>query len=125
MPLDQNFAYHTRHDFHSNHDICECLSHSGSFLALHSNIRSLPAHYDSLVEMLSALYFPFCLIGLSETKLREGQDPLINNIQLTGYEFLHQPSTTNARGVAFYIKNNFKIRNDLKASHKEFEALWI
>ena len=126
MPLDQNFAYYSTHDFHSNHDICECLSHSGSFSALHCNIRSLSANYDSLVEMLSALYFPFCLIGLSETKLREGQDPLIN-IQLTGYEFLHQPSTTNAGGVAFYIKNNlnFKIRNDLKASHREFEALWI
>ena len=76
--------------------------------------------------MLSALYFPFSLIGLSEIKLREGQDP-ITNIQLNGYEFLHQPSITNAGGVAFFIKNNsnFKIRNELKASEKDFEALWI
>ena len=68
MPLDQNFAYYTTHDFHSNHGICECLSHSGSFSALHCNIRSLPAKYDSLVEILSALYFPFPLIELSKLR---------------------------------------------------------
>jgi hypothetical protein len=126
MPSDQNFAYYTTHDFHSNHDICECLSNPGSFSALYCNIRSLSANHDNLVEMLSALYFPFSLIGLSEIKLREGQDPL-TNIQLTGYEFLHQPSLSNAGGVAFYIKNNFnfKIRNDITANDLEYEALWI
>ena len=86
--------------------VCECLSNPGSFSALHCNIRSLSANYDNLVKMLSALYFPFSLIGLSEIKLREGQDPL-TNIQLTAYEFLHQPRFSNAGGVAFYIKNNF------------------
>ena len=38
---------------------------------MNCNIRSLQANYDSLVTMLSELYYPFSLIGLTETKIKE------------------------------------------------------
>jgi exonuclease III len=76
--------------------------------------------------MLSALYFPFSLIGLSEIKFRDNQDPL-TNIQIAGYEFASKPSLSNAGGVAFYIKKNlnFKIKNEISVIVSDFESLWI
>ena len=61
--------------------------------------------------MLSKLYFLFSLIGLTEIKQKIGQSP-ISNTDLYGYQFLSQPSLSNAEGVAFYIKNNlnFNVR---------------
>ena len=49
--------------------------------------------------MLSDLYFPFSPIGLTETKLKSGQPPILN-IDLYGYQFLSQASISNAGGVA-------------------------
>ena len=67
MPADDNFAYFSAHDFHSNDDVSECFSNSQTFSVINCNIRSLQANYDSLVELLSELYFPFSLIGVTET----------------------------------------------------------
>ena len=55
--------------------------------------------------MLSELYFSFSLIGLNEIKQKIGESP-ISNTDLHGYQFLSQPSLSNAGGVAFYINNN-------------------
>lgn len=41
MPLDNNFAYFTTHDFHNNYDISQCFSNNQSFSLLNCNIRSL------------------------------------------------------------------------------------
>ena len=51
--------------------------------------------------MLSELYFSFSLIGLNEIKQKIGESP-ISNTDLHGYQFLSQPSLSNA----FYINNN-------------------
>ena len=126
LPSDNNFAYYTTNDYHNNHDINECLSDPRSFSALHCNIRSLVANRDNLVHMLSSLYFPFSLIGLSEMKFRDNQDPL-TIIQIAGYEFVSKPSLSNAGGVAFYIKKNlnFKIKDEISVTDSDFESLWI
>ena len=71
------------------------------------------ANHDNLVHMLSSLYFPFSLIGLSEIKFRDNQDPL-TNIQIAGYEFVSKPSLSNAGGVAFYIKKNLNSKSKMK-----------
>ena len=65
--------------------------------------------------MLSELYFPFSLIGLNEIKQKIGESPM-SNTDLYGYQFLSQPSLSNAGGVAFYINNNlnFSIRLNLQ-----------
>ena len=77
--------------------------------------------------MLSELYFPISVIGVTETKLKNDREILLN-INITGYSFLSQPSYTNAGGVGFYIKNNlgYIYRSDLSAQvQNDYESLWI
>ena len=88
MPSDLNFNYFTTHDFHANEDIINCLP-SNSLSFLNCNIRSLQANFDNLVNMLSELYFPISVLGVTETKLKNDQDALLN-INIIGYNFLSQ-----------------------------------
>ena len=57
-----------------------------SFSTIHCNIRSLNANFDNLRTMLSNIDFSFNIIGLTETKIKFGQDILLNHV-LDGYEF--------------------------------------
>ena len=111
-------------DFHSNYDINECLLSGQSFSLINCNVRSLSANFDKLSNMLSELYFPFSLIGLTEIKQKIDQPP-ISNPDLCGYQFLSQPSLSDAGGVAFYINNNlnFNIRPEFTTTADDFEAL--
>ena len=126
MPSDHNFNYYSPHDFHSNHDIIESSSNPQSFSALNCNIRNLAANYDNLLQMLSELDFSFSLIGLSETTLMVDKD-YVANVNIYGYNFISEPSISNAGGVGFYIKNNFNyvIRSEFTLSDSDYEALWI
>ena len=106
MPADINFSYYTLHDVHSNPDIFDCLSSNNAFSILNSNIRSLSSNFEDFNTMLSELYFPFSVIGLTETKIKVDQQPLLN-IDLPGYSFFSKPTLSNAGGVGFHIKNEF------------------
>jgi len=48
--------------------------------------------------MLSELYFPLSIIGLTETKLKIDQEEILN-INIPGYNFLSKPSLSTAGGV--------------------------
>ena len=126
MPCELNFNYYTSETFNNDNDIIECFNGKNSFSALNCNIRSLSANYDNLVNLLSELASAFSLIGLTETKIKLNQDPIVNT-KLSGYNFLSQPTYSNAGGVGFYIKEDleFTVRDDLTISKNEFEALWI
>ena len=91
-----------------------------------SNIRSLSSNFEDFSTMLSELYFPFSVIGSTETKIKVDQQPLLN-IDLPGYSFFSQPTLSNAGGVGFYIKNdlNFTVISELSTSTADYEALWI
>lgn len=92
---------------------------NNSILFMHSNTRSTVANYDKLSVMLS-------IIGLSETKIKIDEDRLVN-VDLTRYNFVSQPTLTNAGGVGFYIMEtiNYNIRDDLGISKDEVQALWV
>ena len=126
MPLDDNFAYYTTHDFHNNYDISQCFPNKQSFLIVNCNVRSLSKNYDNFTNMLSNLYHPFSLIGLSETKITSDRPP-ITNIDHPGYHFVSQPTLSDWGGVGFYIKNSlrYKIRPELSAATEDYESLWI
>ena len=64
--LGAHFNYFSTHDFHVNKDISACLSNN-AFSFLNCNIRSIQANIDNLINMLSELYFPLSIIGLTET----------------------------------------------------------
>ena len=83
------FSTINSHAFHDNHYINEYFSDK-CFSALHCNIRSLPANFDNLQHMLSGLYLPFLILGLTEIKLKAGQS-FLPNIEMPGYSFTFQP----------------------------------
>lgn len=68
----------------------------------------------------------FSVIGLSETKIKINQDPLLN-IEIPGYVFESQPIPSNAGAVGFYICNDlpYTIRNDFSITSPDFQSLWI
>ena len=107
MPLENNFCFYSTHDFHSNYDINECLLSGQSFSLIYCNIRSLSSNYDKLSNMLSELYFPLSLIGITKIKHKIDQTP-VSNTDLCGYQYLSQPSLSNTGEVAFYIKKKIK-----------------
>ena len=125
MPSDINFNYYSTNYFYNNLDIADCLLHN-SFSFLHCNIRSLSANLDNLSHLLYELNCSFRLIGLTETKLITSRDA-VGNLNLPGYQFVSQPSLSNAGGVGFYILDqySFSFRSDLSKSESGFEALWI
>lgn len=47
---------------------------------LHTDVRSLAANYDKLISLLSHLTHNFHLLGISETKIMTGIDPVVNVI---------------------------------------------
>ena len=51
----------------------------------------------------------------------------VANVNIYGYNFISEPSISNAGGVGFYIKNNFNyvIRSEFTLSDSDYEALWI
>ena len=110
MPLDDNFAYYTTHDFHNNYDISQCFPNKQFFSILNFNVRSPSKNYDNFTNMLSNLYHPFSLIGFSETKITSDQQP-ITNIDLPGYHFVSQPTLSDWGGVGFYIKNSSRYKD--------------
>ena len=126
MPVDSNFSYDTLYDFHSNFDISEWLSFKQAFPLPHFNIRSLSGNFEDFTTMLTKLYIPFSVIGLSETKIKFGEQPLIN-IDLPGYTFVSQNTLSNAGGVGFYVRNDltFTVLSELSCTTADYEALWI
>ena len=55
-----------------------------SFSILHLNIASLQGHIDDLKDLLSLLSHRFSESGITETRIKEGNEPLIN-IDINGY----------------------------------------
>ena len=84
LPSDVNVQYYIAHDLHYSPYVNECFS--DEYLSiLHCNIRNLTANFDNLQTMLSNLYFPLSIVGLTEIKLIVGQNLLSNTYLLGNY----------------------------------------
>ena len=88
-----------------------------AFSTLHLNISSLQGHIDDLKTLLSLLDHKFSVIGISETRIRDGSDPLLN-IDIDGYVFKGVGTKTSCGGVGLYIRSDldFSFRNKLSKS---------
>ena len=127
LPLEINSSNYTTQDFQINIELCESIKNPTSFTVLHSNIRSLSKNYDQLTNLLSSIQHQLSIIGITETKIKRDFDCL-NNIQLPRYDFISQPTLSNAGGVGFYILNelHYTIRKDLSSSlYDDYEMLWV
>ena len=125
MPSDINFNYYSTNDFCNNEEIANCVAEKPISM-LHCYIRSISANMDNFVNMLNELHHPFSIIGLTETKINISKVS-VTNIDLPGYQFLSQPSLSNAGGTGFFVQDILKvsIRSDLTKSESGFEALWM
>ena len=79
---------------------------------------------DNFTSRIERLDFEFDLIGISETKIKNGNEPLLN-VHLNGYNFEFVPTPLVCGGVGLYIKDNLKYSILEQKSTCAFQALWI
>ena len=120
-----DFNYYSVKDFQNDESIRQICSENTSFSVIHSNVRSLATNHDKLTTMLSSLGHNFHVIGLTETTIMAGKDPVVNT-DIPGYKFISQPSFHHAGGAGFYVRNNcdYHIRDDLNSTTDDYECLW-
>ncbi len=84
---------------------------------IHLNIASLSLHIDGLKMLLDLLNHPWDVIGISETKICEEHEPLIN-VLIDGYDFIRTDTKSSFGGVGLFIKHglDYKVREDLNKS---------
>ena len=86
-----------------------------TFSLFHTNIGSLSKHKDELETILSLLEYRFDIIGISETKLSNKSNPIID-INIQGYNCHSTATEAEKGGTLIYIsdKHNYKQRKDLE-----------
>ena len=82
-----------------------CFNRTNSHFILHFNTCSLQAHFDELLDFLQDLSSLPSIILISETRINN--NPVIN-IDISGYYFVHFPSSTKAGGVGAYLSTSLK-----------------
>ena len=73
---------------------------------LHANICSLHKNFDILIDFCESLSAKPDIICLTETKLNDISNAIIN---IPNHNFYHSASPTNAGGIAMYIVHVFAI----------------
>ena len=76
--MDENLTYTINSKYYSLAEFSKLNTVNESFSLFHMNIRSLSAHYDELILLLSSLKFKFHVIGISETKEQSNKGFLSN-----------------------------------------------
>ena len=84
------------------------------FSLVHLNIASLSLHKEELENVLNILNFKFDVIGISETKIKKGNDPDYK-VSIDGYQQFSTPTESDKGGVILYISKQYfcKPRKDL------------
>ena len=77
----------------------------------HYNVQSLGNNKHKLDDFFQMTEVNLTFIAISEIKLKPN---FIVNINIPGFNFVHNPSQTNSSGVGFYInaKLTYQLRND-------------
>ena len=93
-----NFNYYSTSSFCCSESLIQSVSNCSSFSVLHAN-------HDKLISLLSDLTHNSHLLGISETEMMVDKDP-VANVNISGYNFISQPSYQNTGGVGFYIRSD-------------------
>ena len=94
----------------------------GSFAMMHLNISSLQLHFDELLTLISSSKKDFDIICISETRIKDNKDILVN-IEIPGYTFFQTPTKTACGGTLIYVKNNLSAKS-LKDYNKSIEGIF-
>ena len=94
---------------------------------LHLNISSLTFNKEKLHTLLADIHINFNIIGITETRLKTGQN-VLNNIDIENFVIEHTITDAGCSGALLYIKEGmtYKIRNDFRRTEsKEQESIFI
>ena len=96
---------------------------NNSTLMVHFNTRSLAKNKHLIEEFITEVKYSPEVIGISETKINSNT---CLNLNIPGFDFFHNDSSTNAGGVGIYINHNLKhkLRNDLLLNLPNCEDIW-
>ena len=88
------------------------LNMASQFFSMHLNISSLSYHHLELYNLISSLKIKPNIIGISETRLQKGKQP-ITNIE-------HTSTESGKGGTLLYIDKSikYKLRKDLNIFEK-------
>ena len=114
--MKNSSSYYNFDQFHEMFDtnVFNC------FNTLHLNISSLRYDFDQLETLLATLKAKFDILGITESRLKTGRQP-INNIDLEGYIVENTPADVSCDGALIKKNINYKLRKDLKI-HKSKEV---
>ena len=79
-------------------------------------------NFDKFYDFIQSLSYTPDVVCLSESRIKK--QPLIN-INLPGYTFLNSSPFKNAGGVAMYVKNDLKFKNEQTFDLYGCESLWL
>ena len=96
------------------------LNMASQFFSMHLNISSLSYHHLELYNLISSLKIKPNIIGISETRLQKGKQP-ITNISLPNYVYEHTPTESGKGGTLLYTDKSikYKLRQDLNIFEKK------
>ena len=122
--MDENLAHTINSRYMEISDLSKLQDTKDSFSLFHLNIRSLSAHYDELLLLLSSFSLSVDVIGIFESKEQIDCGFLIN-VNISGHTTHSIPTKSSAGGVALYVKSSldYKPREDLSVCKDEFEMV--
>ena len=97
-------------------------SKNNSLNIIHLNIWSLNKNFDKFYDFIQSLSYTLDVVCLSESRIKK---QLLINIDLPGYTFLNFSPLKNAGGVAMYVKNHLKFKNEQTFDLYGCELLWL
>ena len=95
--------------FHLQENTQIYLSENNSLNIIHFNIWSMNKYFDKFYDYIQSLSYTPDVVCLSESRIKKHS---LININLLGYTFLNCYPLKNAGGVAMYIKNDLKFKNE-------------
>ena len=97
--IDENLAHTINSRYMEIFDLSKLQDTKDSFSLFHLNIRSLSAHYDELLLLLSIFSLSVDVIGISESK-EQIDCGFPTNVNISGYTMYSTQNKSSAGGVA-------------------------
>ena len=124
--MDENLAHTINSRYMEISDHSKLQDTKDSFSLFHLNIRSLSAHYDELLLLLSSFSLSVDVTGISESE-EQIDCGFLTNVNISGYTIHSTPTKSSAGWVALYVKSSldYKPREDLSVCKDKFEMVGI
>ena len=96
------------------------LNMASQVFSMYLNISSLSYHHLKLYNLISSLKVKPNIIGISETRLKKGKQPIVN-ISLPNYVYEYTLIESDKGGTLLYIDKSikYKLRKDLNIFEKK------